>query len=183
MRRKTAARRGLIWLASPVSSSIKYFRLWVGSYHTKLPLTHLDDDENCHIHGRLVISIDGKVLPQLGYWGDDDVCFNDWVEQLEEIETWSKRKSTDPYTFDEGEQGQPAFRFVRQGESVLVSVADSLISDGKANEDFQNVECDVDAMRSSIRSFLNGLAAELRSTVGRERAEAWWPTTGMPNQQ
>ena len=42
----------------------------------------------------------------LGFWGPDDVCFNDWAHVLQEAATVLGTSDPAEYTFDEGEQGQ-----------------------------------------------------------------------------
>ena len=48
----------------------------------RLPLSALDMEWGSHIHGELRIEIAGRVLPYVGYFGEDDCCFNDWAHEL-----------------------------------------------------------------------------------------------------
>jgi len=44
------------------------------------PLSDLALDR--HVHGGLRLEIGGRLVPYLGYWGPDDVCFGEWVNEL-----------------------------------------------------------------------------------------------------
>jgi hypothetical protein len=70
-----------------LSFEIAFSDLWTyeigesGDLRTRLPLSRLSE-RGGHIHGLLQIKIGGKILPYLGYFGTDDVCFNEWVFEL-----------------------------------------------------------------------------------------------------
>lgn len=86
-------------------------------------------DHFSHVHGHLQIVIDGKIVPAMGYFGEEDVCLNAWFNVLGTIvRNFESGKDTE-YTYDEGEQGQPAFQFVliKPGE-VAFSIVESPIS-------------------------------------------------------
>ena len=102
-----------------------------------LPLSALSDD--CHVHGGLRIIIHRRLVPRLGFFGPDDVCFSTWLEELETVYTLFRAAETARYVFDEGEQGQPAFLFEREGKKMTLSIIASRISGGKADSDWQNV--------------------------------------------
>jgi hypothetical protein len=101
------------------------------------PLSDLAFDR--HVHGGLRLEIGGRLVPYLGYWGPDDVCFGEWVNEL-----WLAAKALrDPggrHVYDEGEQGQPAFVFEREGDRGFFSIAASEISEEEAHPDWQHVE-------------------------------------------
>jgi len=77
------------------------------------PLTELTLDR--HVHGGLRLEINGRLVPYLGYWGPDDVCFGEWVNELWRA-AQALRDSGGRHVYDEGEQGQPAFVFEREGD-------------------------------------------------------------------
>jgi len=106
-----------------------------------LPISALPEDGLGHIHGRLEIRIAGRKLPCLGYGGEDDVCMGDWLVELHNAASTLSAEDPAEYVYDEGEQGQPAFAFVRRQELVMVSIRDSAISDGVGLPDWQEVEC------------------------------------------
>lgn len=49
---------------------------------TRLPLRSLGGGYG-HIHGRLDFEVGGRLLPHLGYFGPDDVCFGEWLRELQ----------------------------------------------------------------------------------------------------
>jgi hypothetical protein len=69
--------------------------------------------------------------------------------------------SKSEYTYDEGEQGQPAFRWVRRDDSLRVSIVDSTLSDGRADPAWQNVECKYEDFRAEIERFEAAFRAAL----------------------
>lgn len=117
-------------------------RIWhenlqvTGSQHP-VPLSSLTLDE--HIHGGLRIEIDGRLVPHLGYFGPDDVCFGAWLSELGRIADAFCSASDARYIYDEGEQGQPAFLFERNGEAALFSIVDAEFSGGESDPDWQRV--------------------------------------------
>jgi hypothetical protein len=103
-----------------------------------MPLSSLD--ANCHIHGNLQFCIGEKQVPSMGYWSEDDVCFSDWIHEFEGIIKAFSGKENASYTFDEGEQGQAAYLFEKEGESVYLSIIDSVLTDMEGDPDWQRVE-------------------------------------------
>jgi hypothetical protein len=101
------------------------------------PLSALAADS--HVHGGLRLETAGRLVPGLGYWGPDDVCFGQWLGELRQ----AARALAQPggrHVFDEGEQGQPAFVFERDGERGFFSIAPSELSDASGDPDWQRVE-------------------------------------------
>ena len=106
-----------------------------------LPISMLPGDGRRHIHGRLEIRIAGRELPCLG---GDDVCMDLWLVELHNAASALSAEDPAEYIYDEGEQGQPAFAFVRRKDLVLVSIRDSEVSEhsgGYGLPDWQEVEC------------------------------------------
>ena len=84
----------------------------------------------------------------------DDVCLGQWAQELVAISERLSSSPTGEYVFDEGEQGQPAFRFIRQGDEVWVSIVDAAFSGGKADPEWQEVACRFEDLRREIDRFL-----------------------------
>ncbi len=76
----------------------------------------------------------------MGYWSQDDVCFSDWINEFEGIVKAFSGVERASYTFDEGEQGQPAYLFEKEGESIYFSIIDSVLSGMEGNPEWQRVE-------------------------------------------
>jgi hypothetical protein len=89
-------------------------------------------DHFSHVHGHLQILIDEKVVPAMGYFGEEDVCLNAWFNVLGTIVRNFESGKDTQYTYDEGEQGQPAFQFVliKPGEVAFSIVDSAILGDG-----------------------------------------------------
>jgi hypothetical protein len=143
-----------------------------GDGHVLLPLEKLADPGD-HIHGRLDVLIDGRALPYMGFFGAQDVCFNTWVEEFRRVLAELGGPAHAVYVFDEGEQGQPAYEFRREGETLLVSVIASLVTGMDGDADYQQVACRWDEFASGLETFfadLRGFVAAASPLAG----EAWW---------
>ncbi|HZS06481.1 MAG TPA: hypothetical protein VFD58_16700 [Blastocatellia bacterium] len=136
----------------------------------RLPLSALGNDS--HIHGGLRIRIGDRLVPSLGHFGPDDVCFSDWIYELQNILKAFEGNEIASYTFDEGEQGQPAFLFERQGDSVFLSIIDSASSGGKADPEWQKVPFAYAGLVRQVDSFITGFVSVLRG-ASPERADEW----------
>jgi hypothetical protein len=86
-----------------------------------------------HIHGRLAIEVNGISLPHLHHFDPGDVCVGEWVFQLQCALRSLKGSAQSRFIHDEGEQGQPAFLFEREGDRVFVSIVASVLSGGDAD--------------------------------------------------
>jgi len=136
----------------------------------RLPLSDLGPDQ--HIHGGLRIQFGARFVPHLGYFGPDDACFITWLEEL-----WSAAQAfefaTDVrYTFDEGEQGQPAFVFERVGDRAYFSIAASEFSGGEADPDWQHVEFSPVEFLAEHACFRESFFATVRAAAPHV-AEQW----------
>jgi hypothetical protein len=131
-----------------------------------LPLSALTED--CHVHGELQIRIGDSLLPHLGYLGPDDVCFSTWLVELDNVLKEFEGKRIAQYLFDEGEQGQPAFLFEREGEQMFLSIIHSEISEGKGDHKCQKVAFTylefVNQVKRLQSSFLTELKMEAPAT-------------------
>jgi hypothetical protein len=133
------------------------------------PLSALTPES--HIHGGLRLEIAGRLVPSLGYLGPDDVCFGQWLEELgraaEALRTPGGR-----HIFDEGEQGQPAFVFEREGDRGLFTIAASEISGGKADSAWQRVEFSPADFLAAHSRFLASFRTVVRAAAP-PAAELW----------
>lgn len=122
-------------------------------------------NEDCHVHGRLEIRIGNRAVPYLGYFGPDDVCFSDWINELDGVLEEFDGKTTATYLFDEGEQGQPAFLFERDHEQVFLSIVDSEISGGMRDREWQRVAFSFQDFAEQVKAFKAGFIKELRAAA------------------
>lgn len=150
----------------------KLFTYHVGDPSQRLRLSELAD-EGEHIHGLFELAIAGRALPRMGFFGPDDVCFNTWIEELLRATQALAASEVSVYTFDEGEQGQPAFVFNREGETLYVSVVDSALSGAAGDASYQNIDCSWDEFRSAVTVFASNFHDMLRHECPLV-AEEWW---------
>ncbi|MBC7806464.1 MAG: hypothetical protein H7145_09970 [Akkermansiaceae bacterium] len=126
----------------------------------RVPLPSLREDS--HIHGGFRLVIGGRVVPYMGYFGADDVCFGDWLTELDGVMEAFAADEVATYVYDEGEQGQPAFVFEREGDVAFLSIADSKISDGEAHPDWQRAVFHYTDLRDEYAHFRADFADEVR---------------------
>jgi hypothetical protein len=154
---------------------IRFSELWTyecSNSSERLLLARLSD-RGGHVHGRLEITVNGVLLPYLGYFGPDDVCFNEWVFQLHSALSTLRSGTHSSHTYDEGEQGQPAFLFEREADVLFVSIVASELSDGEAHPDWQRVACSFTDFEHNVARFLTDFRQHLCS-VAPEFAAEWW---------
>lgn len=145
---------------------ITFNDLWtydVKNYKNKLSISKLNCVDITHIHGTLNIYIYGRKIPYLGYFGENDVCFNSWCKELANIAAEFKNKKSTIYIYDEGEQGQPAFRFEKTNKNVSFSIIDSKISDGEGDPDWQNLKFNYRDFLLEYYNFKEKLLKEISS--------------------
>ena len=162
--------------ASPVSTAVIEFRC-LYTYRApetsvRLPLSELATSAH-HVHGELSICLGGKSLPCLGYFGVDDACFNTWLQELMAVERALSAVQEGTYVFDEGEQGQPAFEFTREGQLLFTSVIDSATSGGEADPSYQRICCSWADFLAATASFKVAFREALVREAG-PYADAWW---------
>jgi hypothetical protein len=154
---------------------IRFSELWTyetGNSSERLPLARLSDLGG-HVHGRLEIKINGVKLPHLGYSGPGDVCFNEWVFQVHSALSTLRSAPRISHTYDEGEQGQPAFLFEREDDLLFVSIVASELSDGAADPDWQRVACSFAVFEYAATIFLADFRQHL-CAVAPQFATEWW---------
>lgn len=155
--------------------SIQLGEIFIAAYEQeRADLSLLDDDEYSHVHGELRIYVDGKLLPCVGFFSPDDVCLNDWAGVLWTASSRLRADESGIYVFDEGEQGQPAFVFQREGDRVLISVVDSELGDGRADPAWDRVPCGLDEFLDGASQFLWDLRERVRQKADPVEAERWW---------
>ena len=125
-----------------------------------------------HVHGFIEILAQGRPLPALGYFGPDDVCFNEWARELTHLSSAISAAGATTYVYDEGEQGQPSYHFAKVGDEVIVSVRDG-IGGGQADPEWDGVACRLTDAADATAAFLQGLEASVVSTAG-QRGEEWF---------
>lgn len=159
-----------------MSASIRFDHLFtyaVEEPQVRLPISFLSDGSG-HIHGELAIHIGGgNPLPSLGYFGPDDACLNTWTQELHAIEEALSKAEDADYVFDEGEQGQPAYQFRREGEVLYVSVIDSLLSGARGDPSYQDASCLWSEFLVSIHQYMNDLKVALENEAPRVAGD-WW---------
>jgi hypothetical protein len=136
----------------------------------ELPVSSLKNDGS-HLHGELLIVVDGEPIPRMGYFGPRDVCVTAWVRELRTAAR--ELRSSDParHLYDECEQGQPAFLFERRGETVTVSVVDSELGDGVGNPEWGRRSCSLAEFGTEVERFVSELEAILEDAApGNGRA-------------
>jgi hypothetical protein len=158
---------------------LQKIRIWCENLHVSrvrssaggddLPLSSLSRGD--HIHGGLRLEIGGRLVPYLGYGNANDVCFGSWLSELSGVAD-AFLEATARYVYDEGEQGQPAFIFERTGDTSFFSIADSQISDGLADTEWQRVEFATDEFLSEFYRLQNSFVAALRQEAPAT-AEEW----------
>jgi hypothetical protein len=128
-------------------------------------LSTLDDDERSHVHGTLWIRVNGRELPALGYFGRDDACLGGWAAELHAAAR--TMESTDPatYIFDEGEQGQPAFVFEREGPIVRVSLRPSHYGTAGHAPPWRPETCALADFVAEVKAFVTSLDATIRTAT------------------
>jgi hypothetical protein len=136
----------------------------------RLPLSQLNPDE--HIHGGLRIEIGGRLVPSLGYFGPDDVCFDTWLEELWLAAQALESSEHGRHVFDECEQGQPAFVFERDGDRGFFSIAPSGISGVEGDPDWQRVEFSTAEFLAEHARFRESFFATIRAAAP-VAAELW----------
>jgi len=163
---------------SAIISFSELFTYAVDDSSIRLPLNALAASAG-HIHGFLKLEISGRVLPHMGFFGPDDVCFNTWIEELSHVVRELGAKDTATYIFDEGEQGQPAFTFKRNGSLLRISVVGSPLSGANGDPSYQDVSCQWPEFLAAVSSFFASFRAALLAQSPRV-GQTWWGAHAKP---
>ena len=129
------------------------------------------------VHGHLEVRIDGREVPHMGFFGPHDVCLNTWIEEFTEVVRNLAASESAMYVFDEGEQGQPAFEFKRDGHVLSVSVVESVLSGASADPAFQSVSCPWSDFHAEVQNFFTEFRQALLVAAPRSGQE-WWERHG-----
>jgi hypothetical protein len=148
-------------------------------------LAAMDADKRCPlselsvkkcVHGGLRIEIAGRLVPYLGYFGPDDVCFAEWIRELRSA-AHVLQNAGGRHVYDEGEQGQPAFVFERDGDCGFFSIAEAEFAGGDADPNWQRVRfAPSDLIREEDR-FRKEVISQIRQ-VAPDVAEMWLKRLG-----
>lgn len=130
-----------------------------------------------HIHGELSIVIHGRTVPAMGYFGPDDVCFAAWLVELRNASE-ALRALGAVYIYDEGEQGQPAFRFERVGDEVAFSIVESELSGAGGIATWQNERFSYAAFSHAVEQTLVEFRRRVREGNPRH-GPAWLARAGF----
>lgn len=130
------------------------------------PLSALN--HGCHIHGQLEIRVGNRIVPYMGYFGPNDVCFSDWINELDGVLKEFEGKDTASYLFDEGEQSQPAYLFEREHGRVFLSIIDSELSDGEGDEEWQRAEFNYNEFVEQVNNFKANFLNKLKLAAPTE---------------
>lgn len=126
-----------------------------------------------HIHGGLRLEIAGRLVPHLGYWGANDVCFGQWLAELAQVSE-AISSPGGRHVFDEGEQGQAAFVFERDGDRAFFTIADAEmweLKGGKSDPDWQRIEFCPFEFVSSYERFRESFLKELHEAAPQTSKE------------
>jgi hypothetical protein len=99
------------------------------------------------------------------------VCFGEWVNELWHA-AQALRDSGGRHVYDEGEQGQPAFVFEREGDRGFFSIIASEFSEGEAHPDWQRIEFCPNDFLTANADFRRKFFAELRAAAPKI-ADGW----------
>src|SRR5215469_7497305 len=94
------------------------------------------EGEPIYIYGSLIVEIDGRRVPWMGYWGPDMVEFWLWITEVSHM-LIGFDKGDNEYEYDPIEQEQPAFKYVRDGDTVKLSVVASAHTNGRTDPEWQ----------------------------------------------
>jgi hypothetical protein len=105
---------------------------------------------------------------------DTDFRSGMWLHELIVASRVLSENDPAEYLFDEGEQGQPAFLFRREGDHVFVSVVPSQISDAPGDPDWQRIPCALSDFTAGVERFLEDLQKALKRELKPAVFNVWW---------
>lgn len=125
----------------------------------KMPLSCLDDHEYTHIHGELQIVIDGRIVPHLGHYTDEDVCIGNWTVYLSKLfEKFETGIQTHIIYGDD--QGQPDYRFEKENNDIYISIVESILG-GEDDPNWQKIKFDYIEFKEAFNKFKKGLLLDI----------------------
>lgn len=128
-------------------------------FHEPIRSTYLSRE---HIHAYMRITIQGRALPYMGYFGEEDVCFNAWISVLVAMYGAMQPAGDGLYEFDEVEQGQPSYIFRRDGDSVLVSIVESKYSHAPGDSEWQDIPFSLQDLQDTLHQFRDDFLADIK---------------------
>lgn len=157
-----------------------------------LPIKMIPEMEEAawqHIHGYLSIKIGDEKLYSLGFFGEDGVCFNDWIGTLIGVINCFSKSSQCRFLFCDGEQGNDAFEFCKDNDSVYISYVDrevyhsilgaEFFDGGRTNpEENADYTCDYKDFDASVRDFIERFKKNIFFELGEFAPVWWWQNTG-----
>lgn len=123
------------------------------------------------------MELGGRLVPDLGHFAPDDVCFNTWLTELHAVARTFQASSSGRHVFDEGEQGQPAFLFERAGDLAFFSISAGS-GGGRANPDWQRVEFSPKDFLNEHKQFCDSFLTTIRAAAKGARK---WIVQNVPN--
>ena len=141
-------------------------------------LPRLGLDENACVHGTIRLEIAGRLVPNMGFFGMDDVCLWEWLRYLSDVENAFRAGEHASAVVGGAEQGQPCYVWERDGNSGFLTVADSPHSGGVAHEEWQKIPFHVTDFFAAHAEF----RANARAFIVREAPHCgleWWDDWGL----
>lgn len=126
----------------------------------KVPLSYLNKHEYTHIHGELQIIIDGRIIPHLGHFKDNDVCIGNWVIWLTTMIGKFNSSNIRSYTIEGDDQGKPNYIFDKEEDTIYFSIVDSPLG-GEKDHNWQKVEFGYNEFITALDNFKKSLLLEM----------------------
>lgn len=142
---------------------------WV--YENRVPLTYLDGKTYSHIHGELEIIIKGRKVPHLGPYSDQDICIGNWMLFLVRMLDTFETRNLQTYTIGAGEQGQPDYKFDKEGDTMYLSILKSTAG-GYDDPYWQRISFSYTEFKSEFQKFKEYLLLEI-SKISPSLADFW----------
>lgn len=148
-----------------------------GGESCRLPMSRLGLDENACVHGNISMTMAGRKVPHMGFFGPDDVCLWEWLGNWHEVESAFRAEQNASVVVGGAEQGEPAFVWEREGDTGLLTIADSELSGGRADLEWQKIRFSVAEFFAAHAQFRE----EAREFILREAPHCgleWWDDWG-----
>lgn len=155
---------------SPQPIRLWHERLVVLCGSERRPLGALEPQND--VHGGLRLEFGGRLVPALGASGPDDVSIPAWLGQFWKLAELCEGDANGSVTYDEGEDGQPAFVFGRAGQRGYFSIGRSASGRHPGLSDWQAIPFLPADFVAEHRRFRAALFAELRAAAPNT-ADAW----------
>jgi hypothetical protein len=150
--------------------------LWTASIDNsrkKLHFSNYDMTKNIYIKGKLAISCDGKIMPGLGYFGEDDVTLFEWLHYLNDVKNNLMGAYFSKYKLIVPEQSEPAYEFVREGDWMYSSIVACEETGGLANEHWQKVPCLFQDFEKALETAKSDLFQQIKKDAPNYVERIW----------